>query len=177
MEPPASWVDSPSVLSGERGKTMEELYELSRPFPAALVKQKPGKFAADYVDHATVNQRLLEVCGPFSWHLDAPIHNPDGVLVGCQASLHLVIDGVAVTITEVGDVERPSGNGASDLKSAMSDAFKRCAMRVGVGLHLWAGEAYFLDRALKKRLDSGYTMSEAETVAHRDADRVTEEAF
>jgi hypothetical protein len=157
---------------------MEELYELSRPFPAALIKQKPGKFAADYVDHATINQRLLEVVGPFSWHLDAPIANPDGTVVGCQASLHLMIDGQPVTITEVGDVERPSGNAASDLKSAMSDAFKRCAMRVGVGLHLWAGDGYFLDRALKKRLDEGYTLSEAEAMVHRDGDRqVTEEAF
>lgn len=156
---------------------MEELYELSRPFPAALIKQKPGKFAADYVDHATVNQRLLEVVGPFSYHLDAPIKNPEGVVVGCQATLHVVVDGVPVSITEVGDVERPSGNPASDLKSAMSDAFKRCAMRLGVGLHLWAGEPYFLDRALKKKLDAGYTLAEAEAVAHREGDRAPQAEF
>jgi hypothetical protein len=31
------------------------------------------------------------------------------------------------------------------LKDAASDAFKRCAMRVGVGLHLWTKEGeYFL---------------------------------
>ena len=146
---------------------MEDLYELSRPFPPALIKQKPGKFAADYVDHATVNQRLLEVCGPFNWHLDAPIMNRDGIVVGCQATLHLVIDGAEVSITEVGDCERPTDNNASNLKAALSDAFKRCAMRAGVGLHLWAGESYFLDRALKKRLGEGYTVAEAEEQLHR----------
>ena len=43
---------------------MEQLYELSRPFPESLVKQKPGKFAASYVEHSVISQRLLEVVGP-----------------------------------------------------------------------------------------------------------------
>lgn len=130
---------------------MSQLYELSKPFPANLVKQKPGKFAADYVDHGTVNQRLLEVLGPFVWSIPRVIQNPDGVVVGCFGRLEVTVDGERITIEEVGDVERPSGNAASDLKSASSDAFKRCAMRLGVGLHLWAGEAYYLNRALEKR--------------------------
>ena len=37
----------------------EQLYELSRPFPESLIKQKPGKFAASYVEHSVVVQRLL----------------------------------------------------------------------------------------------------------------------
>lgn len=130
-----------------------DLYELARPFPAALIKQKPGKFAADYVDHATVNARLLEICGPFDWTIDAPILNADGIIVGCTATLHVEIDGRDVHITEVGDVEHPGANSATNLKSASSDALKRCAMRLGLGLHLWAGEGYYLDRALKKQID------------------------
>ncbi len=130
-----------------------DLYELARPFPAALIKQKPGKFAADYVDHATVNARLLEICGPFDWTIDAPITNADGIIVGCTATLHAVIDDVEVHITEVGDVEHPGPNSATNLKTASSDALKRCAMRIGLGLHLWAGEGYYLDRALKKEIE------------------------
>lgn len=130
-----------------------DLYELARPFPAALIKQKPGKFAADYVDHATVNARLLEIVGPFNWTIDAPITNADGIIVGCTATLHVVIDGEEIHITEVGDVEHPGPNSATNLKSASSDALKRCAMRIGLGLHLWAGDGYYLDRALKRQMD------------------------
>jgi hypothetical protein len=62
-----------------------------------------------------------------------------------------MVDGDFVTITEVGDVEHPSGNNASNLKNAASDALKRCAMRLGVGLHLWSQDNYYLDKALEKR--------------------------
>lgn len=129
---------------------MSQLSELSRPFPARLVKQKPGKFAADYVSHDTVNQRLLEVVGPFSFEVTQTIVNPDGTLVGCLGTLTVEIDGRQVTVTEAGDVEHPSPNNASNLKAASSDSFKRCAMRLGLGLHLWSSD-YFLDKALEKQ--------------------------
>ena len=32
-----------------------------------------------------------------------------------------------------------------------SDSFKRCAMKLGLGLHLWAGEEYYLDKQLDKK--------------------------
>jgi hypothetical protein len=131
----------------------DQLYELSRPFPHSLVKQKPGKFAASYVEHSVISQRLLEVVGPHTFTVDKPVTNPDGVVVGCLATLVVEVDGRTVTVTEVGDVEHPSGNNASNLKNASSDALKRCAMRVGVGLHLWSGENYYLDKALGKRRD------------------------
>ena len=132
---------------------MNELYELSRPFPDALIRQKPGKFAASYVEHSVVSQRLLEVVGPHSFTVDKPITNPDGVVVGCLASLECAIDGRFVRVTEVGDVEHPSQNNGSNLKNAASDALKRCAMRLGVGLHLWSQDNYYLDKSLKKRMD------------------------
>ncbi len=129
-------------------------YELARPFPDSLIKQKPGKFAADYVDHGTIVQRLLEVVGPFDWQIDSPITDADGRIVGCIATLHCEVDGIEVHISEVGDVEHPGPNSATNLKTASSDALKRCAMRLGVGLHLWVGkENYYLDRALRKEVD------------------------
>jgi hypothetical protein len=129
----------------------EQLYELSRPFPESLIKQKPGKFAASYVEHSVISQRLLEVVGPHSFTVDKPVTNPDGVVVGCLATLEVMVDGDFVTITEVGDVEHPGTNNASNLKNAASDALKRCAMRLGVGLHLWSQDNYYLDKALAKR--------------------------
>jgi hypothetical protein len=83
--------------------------------------------------------------------VDTPVMNPDGVIVGCLATLEVMVDGDFVTVTEVGDVEHPSGNNGSNLKNAASDALKRCAMRVGCGLHLWSQDNYYLDRALDKR--------------------------
>jgi hypothetical protein len=129
----------------------EQLYELARPFPDRLVKQKPGKFAASYVEHSVISQRLLEVVGPHTFTVDTPVLNPDGVIVGCLATLEVMVDGDFVTITEVGDVEHPGTNNASNLKNAASDALKRCAMRLGVGLHLWSQDNYYLDKALEKR--------------------------
>jgi hypothetical protein len=133
---------------------MTQLHELARPFPASLVKQKPGKFAASYVEHSVISQRLLEVVGPHDFAVDRIITNADGTLVGCTATLTVEVDGRSVSITEVGDVEHPSGNNASNLKNASSDALKRCAMRLGLGLHLWAQDYYFLDKSLAKRAES-----------------------
>ncbi len=129
---------------------MSQLSELARKFPDSLVKQKPGKFAANYVEHGVIVQRLLEVVGPYSFAVDRVITNPDGLVVGCTATLTVTIDGTLVSITEVGDCERPADNSASNLKSSSSDALKRCAMRLGLGLHLWTGDAYYLDRSLTK---------------------------
>jgi hypothetical protein len=133
---------------------MSDLSELARKFPESLVKQKPGKFAASYVEHSVIVQRLLEVVGPFNFTVDKPVTNPDGVVSGCLATLECWIDGDYITITEVGDVEHPSANNGSNLKNAASDALKRCAARIGLGTHLWAQDNYYLDAALKKREDA-----------------------
>ena len=135
---------------------MSQLRELSKPFPESLVKQKPGKFAAAYVEHSVVGQRLLEVLGPYSFEVKQMITNPDGMVTGCLATLTCTIDGREVRITEVGDVERPGESNGSAGKTASSDALKRCAMRLGVGLHLWSQSSYYLDRALDKREKDGH---------------------
>ena len=134
---------------------MTQLAEIARVFPASLIKSKPGKFAASYVEHSVISQRLLEVVGPHDFAVDRIITNADGTLVGCTATLTVEVDGRRVSITEVGDVEHPSGNNASNLKNASSDALKRCSMRLGCGLHLWSGENFYLDRALAKREAGG----------------------
>ena len=133
----------------------EQLYELSRPFPESLVKQKPGKFAASYVEHSVISQRLLEVVGPYSFAVDRVVTNADGTVTGCVATLSVTVDGTPVSVSEVGDVEHPSQNNGSNLKNAASDAIKRCAMRLGAGLSLWSQDNYYLDRALAKRAENG----------------------
>jgi hypothetical protein len=130
-----------------------ELYQLARPFPEAFIVKKPGgKFQADYVAHGVITSRLLEVLGPFDWSIAKVITNAEGIAVGCIGRLEVQVDGRPVVVEEVGDCEQISPNSASNLKMASSDALKRAAMRLGLGLHLWVGEHYYLDKSLEKRL-------------------------
>lgn len=127
---------------------MSQLSELARPFPESYIKTKPGSYSAPYVDHAVINQRLLQVVGAFDWSVGEFIVNPDGLISGCVGTLSCEIDGRRVTISEIGDVANPKPANGENAQIAASQAFKRCAMRLGLGLHLWSGDLYFLDKAL-----------------------------
>lgn len=146
---------------------MTQLAELSRPFSGKYVQQKPGSHGAVYVEHSDVTQRLLQVVGPFSQTVvqivrgDVPakvdrktgeVEKPalTGAVTGVVLALTFTVDGREVSVQEVGEVEHPHNHttDGSRLKHATSDAFKRCAMRAGLGLHLWCGDHYFLSKAL-----------------------------
>ena len=139
---------------------MNQLYELSRPFPSKWVKPAPkGKFGS-YVAHSVITQRLLEICGPYTWEVSELIRQSDeNRIVGCFGKLTVTIDGKEVVITSIGDVELDQGNDGTNAKHAESDAFKRCAMKIGLGLHLWAGKEYFLDKKLEESKPSGKKIS------------------
>jgi hypothetical protein len=160
----------------------DELRELARPFPQGFVERKDGQ---DYVAHHVVNQRLLHVVGPFDFELVEIIRgdiaavapDPQGrsrrakagtsalrnVIVGGVWRLTVTVDDRIVMVEEVGDVGDVHNwpHDGARLKDAASDAIKRCAMRLGLGLHLWAQEHYFLDRQLAKPEDGGQAEREA----------------
>ena len=130
-----------------------DLYQLARKFPESMIEKKPGKFEAAYLSHGVITSRLLEVLGPFDWSISKVITNADGIAVGCIGRLEVEVDGRPVVVEEVGDIEHVGPNSASNLKNASSDALKRAAMRLCLGLHLWVGEQhYYLDKSLEKRL-------------------------
>ncbi len=118
---------------------VSDLTRLAQRFPRELVQRDPG--GNRYVAHENVTQWLLGVVGPFSFEL------VEGVW-----RLTLQVDGRTVRLEEAGDVEDPHNwrHDGQRLKQAASDAIKRCAMRAGLGLHLWAGERYVLDQRLSK---------------------------
>lgn len=122
------------------------LRDLVKRIPQAYVKTKPGGFQADYVSHADIQQILLAKLGPCTQEVKELIYNAEGQLQGCILRMTYEIDGEKVVIEEAGDVERPGANNGSNAKNAVSDAVKRCAMRVGIGLHLWSQENYVLDK-------------------------------
>lgn len=125
-----------------------QLQSLAKRIPDSYVKQKPGGFAADYVSHGDIQQMLLAKLGPCSQEITQLIRNAEGQVQGCVLRMQFVIDGQPVVIDEIGECERPGPNDGLNAKNAVSDAVKRCAMRVSLGLHLWTQETYVLDKAL-----------------------------
>ena len=142
---------------------MSQLYELSRVFPDKFIHKNPTGFG-DYIQHSVIRQRLLSVVGAYSQEVKHIIRekltDKQGkeieVITGVILALTVEIDGELVTVEEAGDVEQPFNwrTDGARLKDAVSDAVKRCAMAMGVGLHLWSqfdGQSeYFLDEQLKK---------------------------
>jgi len=142
---------------------MSQLYELSRVFPDKFIHKNPTGFG-DYIQHSVIRQRLLSVVGAYTQEVKHIIRekltDKQGkemeVVTGVILALTVEIDGELVTIEEAGDVEQPFNwrTDGARLKDAISDAVKRCAMAMGVGLHLWSqfdGQSeYFLDEQLKK---------------------------
>ena len=142
---------------------MSQLYELSRVFPDKFIHKNPTGFG-DYIQHSVIRQRLLSVVGAYSQEVKHIIRetltDKQGkeieVVTGVILALTVEIDGELVTVEEAGDVEQPFNwrTDGARLKDAVSDAVKRCAMAMGVGLHLWAqfdgSSGYFLDEQLKK---------------------------
>lgn len=122
-----------------------QLIGLTTPFPAKYVKEAPGGHG-NYVSHDIVTQRLLRVLGPFTYTIDQTLKSADGTVEGCVATLTVTIDGKEVSVSEAGECDNPSTRKTQGdrLKNASSDAIKRCAMRLGLGLHVWAEDDYFL---------------------------------
>lgn len=149
---------------------MKQLTELAKPFKSALVKKAPqGKYGS-YVSHSTVNEKLLAVVGPFDFEVVEAIRGyapevkgqnqtwpaRDQAIVGCLARLTVTVDGRVTVVQEVGTEDTPAmHNDAENLKNAASDAFKRAAMRLGVGLHLWSQQDFFLHAYLTSRETPG----------------------
>jgi len=84
--------------------------------------------------------------------------------VGAVCRVRAVVDGRTVAVEEIGDCEQPHNwpHDGARLKDAMSDALKRCGMRLGVGLHLWSQDEFTLYGQLQKRAE------DAETPSQRD---------
>ena len=74
--------------------------------------------------------------------------------------MQFLIDGMVTVIDEIGECERPGQNDGLNAKNAVSDAVKRCAMRVGLGLELWCQETYVLDKALAREQEETNNESE-----------------
>lgn len=131
---------------------MTQLADLTKPFPKNLVRKKPGGAGGEYVKHSTVVERLLQIVGPYSFEVIELIRDgsSEQMVVGALCRLEVDVDGKTVAITEVGDVEHPAAKqtDGARAKDAASDGLKRCAMRLGCGLHLWSQDGYYVHERL-----------------------------
>lgn len=141
-----------------------QLRQLAEPFPPHFIGQNDK--GMDAADHTAVTQALLKVVGPHRFEVvevlrsEAPgittrggNEHPGGYMVtGIICRLTCTVDGGEFVIEEAGGCEQAAlkdGDGER-MKHAMSDAYKRCAMRLGLGLHIWAQDKYFLAKSLDK---------------------------
>jgi|TARA_R110002051_G_scaffold247488_1_gene307041 hypothetical protein len=129
---------------------MSQLLKLSKPFHRKFIEQKGGSFKAEYVSHSTVTEFLLGILGTYSFEHVCWIQGDTG-LEGGIFRLTAEVDGKKVVIEEAGSVERPTPIAGEKAKDIASDAIKRCAMRLGLGLHLWSQESYVLHQILSKK--------------------------
>jgi len=113
--------------------TREVLEALGAPFPDDEVEFLPrGNFegkarALAYIDARSVMRRLDAVVGPANWSFDFDLLSPEGKMVKGK-------------LTVLGITKCDAGEGASEdevLKSAVSDALKRCAVHFGIGRYLY----------------------------------------
>jgi hypothetical protein len=141
-----------------------QVVALAEPFPSDYVKDD-GR-GNSYVPHHIVNQRLIQVFGmPPKIEVLREIYD-DAKLTGVV--MRLTVPGFE-PVEEGGEADNPQSktNGAR-LKDACSDAIKRCAMRLGCGLHLWSQNAYFLHEYMQNSetaADAGAPSPTAQTTS------------
>jgi hypothetical protein len=107
---------------------------LAAPFATQEVKTKPGGGGRQqqYVTARTVMNRLDAVLGPENWWDD---YTPLEHSVICRLTVRLP-DGQVVTKSDAGGEAGMADLGDND-KSGFSDAFKRAAVKWGVGRYLY----------------------------------------
>lgn len=108
--------------------------KLAAPFRKEEVRERdiPGGRRSRYVTARTVMNRLDEVVGPWGWS-DHYEPTPDGGFK-CTLSLRLP-DGQCVIREDVGARRKTNDPGEAE-KAAVSDAFKRAAIKLGIGRYL-----------------------------------------
>jgi hypothetical protein len=115
----------------------EALSELRKPFPANQISKLPkGKgVELDYVGHAALTSRLLDVDPLWSWEPLAL--TPSGLPLFDELG-GLWIRLTVANMTRLGYGHAPSSKTGGDrIKEVIGDALRNAAMRFGAALDLW----------------------------------------
>ena len=104
---------------------------LAEPFPDSDIKHRPGRggMTFAYVDARAVMQRLDDVLTPSGWDFTSTVVPGTDIVRG-----ELTVGGVIRV-----DYGYPNSDSDEEpIKSASSDALKRCAVMFGIGRHLYS---------------------------------------
>lgn len=105
---------------------------LRKPFPKESIGKLPkAGMQLDYVGHAAVTDRLLEVDPTWKWE---PLGYTDDGLPALDEEGNLWIRLTVLNVTRIG-----VGDGRT-MKERIGDALRNAAMRFGVALDLWSKE-------------------------------------
>jgi hypothetical protein len=117
----------------------EQQDALRAPFAKEQIQKLPtGGLQLDYVSHAWVTDRLLQVDPLWTWK---PLAFTDAGLPVFDSNGGLWIELTVCGVTRYGYGE-PQGRDKFDMtKGAIGNAIRNAAMRFGVALDLWAKEA------------------------------------
>ena len=117
----------------------EQQDALRAPFPKEQIQKLPtGGLQLDYVSHAWVTDRLLQVDPQWTWK---PLAFTEAGLPAFDSNGGLWIELTVCGVTRYGYGE-PQGRDKFDMtKGAIGNAIRNAAMRFGVALDLWAKEA------------------------------------
>lgn len=109
----------------------DQAKKLRAPFPPEQIGKLPkAGTLLDYVGHASVTDRLLQVDPEWTWEPMAV--NEHGAPVVSDG-------GLWIWLTVCG-VRRPGWGDGKNIKEMIGDAIRNAAMRFGVALDLWAKE-------------------------------------
>jgi len=111
---------------------------LAAPFKPEELKQRPGRagMTFTYADSRAVAQRLDDVLGLDGWQFEVKVADAARSVV--HGNLIVVVDGKTTIRQDFGYPN--STQDEEPLKSAASDALRRCAAQLGVGRSLYSAE-------------------------------------
>ena len=131
------------------GAVAEVYQRLAAPFETTFRDQRGG-VELEYITGEQCVSRLNQVLGPVAWSFVVREHglNAEADEIWVLGELTVTLDGVTATRQQFGSQKikraRQTGNPLDigfDLKGATTDALKKCASLVGVGLYLSRKEA------------------------------------
>mgnify|MGYP001546088161 CR=1 FL=1 len=114
----------------------DQAAKLREPFPKSAIGKLPkAGLQLDFVGHAAVTQRLLEVDPEWSWE---PMGFDDRGLPAFDDHGGLWIRLTVCGVTRCGYGEPQGGDVYDKRKGAIGNAIRNAAMRFGVALDLWS---------------------------------------
>ncbi len=117
---------------------LKALRELRVPFPPEQIGKLPkGGTTLDYVGHAALTARLLDVDPEWTWE---PVALDERGLPAFDGAGGLWIRLTVAGMTRLGYGDAGGKTGSNATKEAIGDALRNAAMRFGAALDLWSKE-------------------------------------